>query len=200
MLPLGGIEFRCGGTDNGVSSTTGDSSEMKRTTSTDLEIPANEAWQLLGNQFGENGDWTSFLTSSYIDGPAEVGATRVCHNRDKITTEKITVFEPQNMKLTYVLADDMPRWLKSSPHTWTVTPRGIDKSTVTSDLVVNLKWWALPLTPVLHLVLGFVVRRVQKEFKHWAETGTPTERKQAHLLKHAKWRSVEVPAPSDSPT
>ncbi|MBX2800856.1 MAG: SRPBCC family protein, partial [Myxococcales bacterium] len=50
--------------------------EMRRTI--EMEASADQAWQVLGERFGDIAQWSSTLATSSLQGTLGVGATRVC--------------------------------------------------------------------------------------------------------------------------
>jgi len=44
-----------------------------------ISAPAEDAWVVVGERFGEIGEWTSPITRSAMDGPPAAGRVRTCH-------------------------------------------------------------------------------------------------------------------------
>lgn len=43
-----------------------------------INAPAEDAWAVVGERFGEIGQWASAITESVMDGPSAVGQVRTC--------------------------------------------------------------------------------------------------------------------------
>ncbi|MBL4788427.1 MAG: SRPBCC family protein [Kordiimonadaceae bacterium] len=145
----------------------------------ELDIPAERAWVAVGEKFGDTGLWTSFLDSSYMEGEVGVGGQRVCVQGKKKLTEHLTKYDPQTMTLEYELIGGRPAIVKFAGNRWTVVPLGSQRSKLTMSPTSQLRWWALPLAPVMSLVLRAILPKVLEEFKCWAETGELHPRKKA---------------------
>jgi len=46
-----------------------------------VQVPASEAWALVGEQFGRIDTWASPIMASFLDRPPRQGAVRTCHVR-----------------------------------------------------------------------------------------------------------------------
>ena len=144
-----------------------------------LDIPASEAWVVVGDKFGETGQWTSLLDSSHLEGALSEGGYRVCHQGKKTFTEQITSFDPEHMRLEYELVKGRPPIIKSARNSWCVTPVSETTSQMSMNPNITLHWWALWLTPLLSFGLNRDLKKVMEEFKYWAETGKVHPRKKA---------------------
>lgn len=148
-----------------------------------LDIPAREAWTAIGEKFGETGQWTSALDSSHMIGDVAEGGHRVCIQGQKTLTEKVINYDNENMSLEYELVEGRPAIVESAFNNWSVKSTGPDTCLVTMRPVTKLKWWALPMTPVLAIGLNSILPKVLEEFKHWAETSEVHPKKLAHDTK-----------------
>jgi hypothetical protein len=43
-----------------------------------INAPAEDAWVVVGERFGDIGEWASAITESVMDGPPAVGRVRTC--------------------------------------------------------------------------------------------------------------------------
>jgi len=43
-----------------------------------INAPAEDAWAVVGERFGEAGQWASAITESVMDGPSAAGQVRTC--------------------------------------------------------------------------------------------------------------------------
>ncbi|MEX0299310.1 MAG: SRPBCC family protein [Kordiimonas sp.] len=152
---------------------------MNKVFEIELNISAEQAWVAVGEKFGETGQWTSLLDSSYLEGQLAPGGYRVCMQKNKKLTERITQFDPENMKLEYELIDGRPPIVQSAGNSWSIMSLGSKCCLVSMRPEISMKWWAVLLTPLLWLGLNTSLPKVLEEFKHWAETGTVHPRKKA---------------------
>ncbi len=152
---------------------------MKNVYQIELDIPAEQAWVAIGEKFGETGQWTSLLDSSFMEGELAPGGCRVCLQKNKKLTEEITKFDPENMELKYELVMGRPPIVKSAGNSWSITPLDPRRCQVSMCPHITMKWWAVILTPLLWFGLNTSLPKVLEEFKYWAETGTVHPRKRA---------------------
>lgn len=161
---------------------------MRVVVSTEIDLPADQTWHLAADRFGETGDWTSQLTSSYLaDDTVGEGATRVCRAGEKVREERITAYHPDQMRLTYTLLDP-PSWVRSVANTWSVGSLDPQRSTLTMEVALDVAWYLRPATPLLRFGFRRLLRDVQEEFAHWAETGEPHPRKRKRSVDTAERR------------
>lgn len=151
-----------------------------------LDIPAAKAWQKLGEEFVDIGKWTSLLTSSYMQGDIEVGSTRVCMIGDQKTTEIIIKYEPENMAFAYKATSGVPSWMTAAENHWQIKPKGENSCIIISTPVIQVKWWILPILPLMSFMLDKMINRAFGEFKHWAENDKPHPRKISTDYKYLK--------------
>jgi hypothetical protein len=152
---------------------------MKKLYEIEVDLPAKVVWVAACENFGETGQWTSFLDSSYLEGDVSGGGYRVCLQGRKKFTEHITKFDAENMLLEYELINGRPVIIESARNCWSVVPLGAERSKLIMSPIIVLKWWAKFLKPMLNLGLSGTLPKVLEEFKYWAETGDVHPRKKS---------------------
>lgn len=160
---------------------------MKKSKTVILDLSATQAWEAIGNRFGDNGIWAASLTSSRLSGDLEVGVERICMNKQHETIEKLTSFDAKNMELSYEITSKLPNFIKTAKNHWSVKSLGINKSSMTSTVTSDLVWWAKPLSPLMSFAISGILTKAMDELKHWAETGQQHPRKKAYNRKFAKF-------------
>lgn len=160
---------------------------MRKTKTVLLNVSAEQAWEAIGNRFGDNGLWAASLTSSYLTGDLEVGVSRICMNKDHKTVEELTQYDSEHMELSYHITSDLPFFIKTAKNHWSVKSLGPNKSSMTSEVTSDLAWWALPLTPLMSLGIDGILTKAMDELKHWAETGEQHPRKKLYNSKFSKF-------------
>ena len=84
---------------------------------------------MLGERFGQIGEWAAPITSSSVDGELTVGAIRTCQFagfgpfQAGTIHERLLEFEPAAMSLAYESAEWMPSFVKSAVNRWSVRLR-----------------------------------------------------------------------------
>lgn len=159
---------------------------MQKYYEVELDISAAKAWQKLGVEFADIGKWTSLLSSSYMRGDIALGATRVCMVGNQETTEIIIKFEPKNMAFAYKATSGVPRWMTAAENHWKIKPKSEGKCVVISEPVIKVKWWVLPILPLMSFMLDKMVKKAFVEFKYWAENGKPHPDKITNDKKYLK--------------
>jgi hypothetical protein len=91
-----------------------------------IDAPAQGAWAVLGERFGQISDWAAPIETSSLDGKPAVGAIRTCQFvgfgpfKSGAIKERLVEFDPSTMSLAYESADGMPSFVKSAVNRWTV--------------------------------------------------------------------------------
>ena len=79
-----------------------------------INAPAEDAWVVVGERFGDIGEWASAITESVMDGPPAVGRVRTCQVagfgpiKVGVITERLIQFDPEAKSLAYQAAAGMP--------------------------------------------------------------------------------------------
>ena len=150
---------------------------MRIFATTPVDVPAEHAWALVADEFGNNAKWVSSLSSSRLNrDTVEAGTGRVCQLGKQELVEEITDLDRDHLVLTYKMPNP-PGPVRTVTNTWTVTPKGASRCDVSSDVNLSLRWWGKPVAPLMKLSLNRVIARALEEFRHYAETGTPHPRK-----------------------
>jgi Polyketide cyclase / dehydrase and lipid transport len=150
-----------------------------------IDAPAAAAWAVLGERFGQIGEWAAPITSSCLDGEAMVGATRTCHFagfgpfKAGTLTERLVEFDPGAMTLAYESVDGMPSFVKSARNRWTVQPRSAASCLVRTHATLELQGPVRLLQFVVRRRLQADGARVLDELRYQVEHGRPHPRKLA---------------------
>jgi hypothetical protein len=161
------------------------------TDSIDIAAPAEQVWQVIAAQFDRIGAWATAIPTStpapMVSGLADAGApvpARVCHTGIRAlpqVTETITAFDPHTRTLTYQATTGMPKFVTAARNTWTVTELGPRQCHVHYHAEFSthgLIGWIV--RPLLLARVGRDGKHLLADLKHYAETGRPSPRKQAH--------------------
>jgi hypothetical protein len=74
-----------------------------------INAPAEDAWVVVGERFGQISEWASAITQSVIDGPPAAGRVRTCQVAGfgpipaGVITERLVRFDPDARSLSYEL-------------------------------------------------------------------------------------------------
>ena len=91
-----------------------------------INAPAQSAWAVVGEQFGEIGQWAAPIECSSLDSPPGRGAIRTCQIiqfgpfRAGTIKERLIEFDPTAMTCTYESAEGMPAFVSKAVNTWSV--------------------------------------------------------------------------------
>jgi len=146
-----------------------------------------EAWDVLGNQFGEAYQWASGLNHSHAYGEPQLEGA-ACNNRSCDTAqgqieEVIRTFDPKNYVLEYEVIDGFPFFVDTGINKWQLTANG---NTTTVNIDFNLKTKGLMgiiMQPMMKMQMNKLIGFVLEDFKHYVETGQPSPRKAKELAK-----------------
>ena len=156
---------------------------MRISTSTTIERPASDVWDLLGRRFGEASTWASSISASQAVGEPTIAGDRAGgasagspYPADHLV-EELVAYDDAAMTLTYRLAEGMQQVARSAHNTWSVVPLGETTSQLRIEAEVDLAPTGRALGFVLRPYLSAMGRRNADDFKTYVETGRPSERK-----------------------
>lgn len=158
---------------------------MKISREITVGVSADKAWELIGENFGNVGDFSSLLHSSHLEGELDVGAKRVCDlGKKENAVETIIHFDRQARVLTYLLTKGLPPFMTRVQNHWEVIEKGPNNAVLRTSPTMDIKWWGLPLVPLMRVGVGPVLNKFLMEAKHLLETGAlhPRVKKQKAKL------------------
>lgn len=136
-----------------------------------LNAPANEIWALMGEGYGDVGQWARGLKGSHLRDPGAgmvQGAIRVCErDNGQAIHEQARIYDPHSMTLSYTVVDGMPSWVAEASNTWTIRPDGLG-CVVTARAVLTLPWWLRPVTPLMRMWIRSLGRRFMDDMEQVA--------------------------------
>jgi len=144
-----------------------------------INAPAEEAWALIGERFGDIAEWASAITESVMDGPPAIGRVRTCQVAGfgpiaaGVIKERLIEFDPQARSLSYEAAAGMPWFIAGAVSRWSVHPGPGSACTVRIHATLALRLAARPLSPVLRWRMRDDTRRALAELRHRVKTGHP---------------------------
>ena len=163
---------------------------MEIRTSFTVNKPADQVWDVLGNDFGGAAKWaTGLYHSEEYGAPQLAGAS--CNNRACDTDfgkikEVVRVFDAKNYHLAYSVIEGFPGFVKSGTNNWRLTPQG-DKTKVDIHFVGELQGvMGFIMKPMMKMKLGGALKQAGQDFKHYVETGQPSPAKAKELAKQSR--------------
>lgn len=156
-------------------------------TKINLSVSAEQAWETIGEKFGDFGEWISVLNSSQLEGTLGVNAKRVCRTKKvgpfppSVISEKLVAFNPKNHSYTYVVDNGLPSILKSAQNQWKIVRIDDKNCTVFSHATLTLKFWLFPFSWLLKIAMKKDIKKSFEEMKHFIETGKTHPRKTSSL-------------------
>jgi hypothetical protein len=150
-----------------------------------IDAPAAAAWAVLGERFGQIGDWATPITNSYVDGELTVGAVRTCQFsgfgpfKPGAIQERLVEFDPGAMTLAYESVEGIPSFVKSARNRWTIEPRSAASCLVRTHATLELQGPLRLLQFVVAHRLQADGARVLDELRYQVEHGRPHPRKLA---------------------
>jgi len=149
-----------------------------------VQVPADQAWALVGTQFGQVAAWASPITASSLDGPPQSGAVRVCHIRGfgpvppGVIRERLLSYDPAARSLSYQ-ADGLPWYITCAVSRWQVRPADGGASAVSIRATMTLQPLLRPFSPAVRWRMRRDSAAVLDELAHRLRTGLPHPRKVA---------------------
>ena len=93
-----------------------------------INASAAAAWTVLGEQFGDIGQWAAPILGSWLDAEPGPGAVRTCQIAAFAPfaageiKERLVQFDPVTMTLVYESAAGMPSFVRYAINSWPVQP------------------------------------------------------------------------------
>jgi hypothetical protein len=146
-----------------------------------INAPAEDAWVVVGERFGDIGEWASAITESAMDGPPAAGRVRTCQVAGfgpigaGVIRERLIEFDPQARSLSYEAAAGMPWFIAGAVSHWSVHVGPGSGCTVRIHATLALRLAARPLSPALRWRIRTDTRRALAELRHRVETGHPAQ-------------------------
>ena len=150
-----------------------------------IHAPAHAAWLVLGERFGQIGEWAAPIVASSLDGEPTVGSVRTCQIarfgpfKPGAIKERLVAFDAPAMSLAYESAEGMPAFVKYALNRWSVQPETDTTCVVRTHATVELQGPMRLLTLFLKFRLQADGARVLDELRYLIEHGRPHPRKLA---------------------
>lgn len=152
-----------------------------------IEKPADQVWEVLGNQYGEAYKWASGINHSSSYGKAELTQAN-CNNRTcelpsgKIE-EVIRVFDPNNHVLEYEVIQGFPFFVESGVNHWELASLG-SRTKVHMHLTITTKGiMGKVMGPMMKSQMAKATKSVLYDLKHYVETGKASPEKTNEMAK-----------------
>lgn len=148
-----------------------------------IDAPAQAAWAVIGDQFGEIGRWAAPIIHSSVDSQPGPGAIRTCHIanfgpfRAGSIKERLLEFDPAAMTLVYESVEGMPSFVRRAVNRWSVHPEAATRCVVRTHATLTLNGPIRMLAPLLKQKLQADGARVLGELRYRVEHGRPHPRK-----------------------
>ena len=147
---------------------------------TPVAVPAETAWRLMGEDFGNVAEWTSFLSASSLDGPVRQGALRTCTPRKGFgpfepaeVTERLVVYQPEAMILEYEVLVGLPDMVKTARNRWRIHAVGEGRCLIHSHAVIEIRGLMRLLSPLLKMMMLRDLRKAHHEMRYRLVEGRP---------------------------
>ena len=149
-----------------------------------IKSGVDNAWDVLGNQFGEMDKWATFVQKSEVSGYSELPglsySIRSLETANGPTKQRIISFNPENHSLSYEGIQGVPFFLNNPIAIWALTQ--VDDSNVKLELSFSAETKGIVgaiLGPIVKMKFGKIGDELLDDFKQYVETGKPSSRKMA---------------------
>lgn len=145
----------------------------------EVQVPASQAWQLLGEEFGEIAQWALSITKSSLNGPLQEGVVRSCEIsgfgpfQASTITEELVHFDRDTLSFRYQARAGLPPLMAHAENHWQVHETGPQSCRITSQAKLQLAWWAWPMSPLLKLQIKRESQGFLQQLRHRLEEGVP---------------------------
>jgi hypothetical protein len=150
-----------------------------------IDAPARTAWAVLGDQFGEIGQWAGPIVYSSLDSPPGAGAVRTCQIASfgpfqaGTIKERLLQFDPTAMTLEYESAEGMPAFVSNAVNRWSVHAETASRCVVRTHATLDVRGPIRAVEALLRIQLRRNGVRVLEELRYRVEHGRPHPRKLA---------------------
>ena len=159
-----------------------------------INVSADQLWEMVGPGFIEVYKWSSSVDHAEGSGKSEFEGA-VCSERscnvnvkgfNKIS-EKLTNYDEAKMTLSYVVNDGMPGFVSMAKNTWTVVAVNENQSKLVMKARFETKGlMGAMMRGTMSKKMNETLNTVLNDAKVYAETGVPSEVKQARIAKLEK--------------
>lgn len=150
-----------------------------------INAPAHAAWEVVGERFGQIGEWATPIIASSLEGEPSLGAIRICQVarfgpfRAGVIHEQLVDFDPAAMTLSYKSTAGLPAFVRSAVNNWSVHPDSAATCIVRTHATLELRGPVRLLSFFVTRKLQAEAARVLDELRHQVEYGRPHPRKLA---------------------
>ncbi|MBL4658898.1 MAG: SRPBCC family protein [Alcanivoracaceae bacterium] len=165
---------------------------MKIRTEFKVSVPAERAWEVIAEKFGDAAEWAATLESTSLKGSLGVGAIRTCRTKGvgpfppATIEERLIDFDSKQLRYTYVVESGLPAIFKSAQNTWSVESISETSCIIHTLVIAKLNFWLRPLEWLFPLLLKRDLKKTFEELSHFIEQGKPHPRKVKSISKRAK--------------
>ena len=142
-----------------------------------IDKSVDDAWEVLGVQFGEIDKWASYMRRSELSGKLEIGGARALETAQGPVKQQLTSFNPERNSLSYKAIAGSPFFAKATNVEWSLAQNTGNNAKLTVDFEIVFKGITVILTPIVKKKLGKVIDEMLQEFKYFVENGQPHPRK-----------------------
>jgi len=165
--------------------------EVKMSRSVEVNVSADDLWQIIGPGFADAGKWSTAVDHSAGHGEGKFdGAscdTRSCDLSAKgfsSVNERITEYDNSNRTLAFEVFEGMPGFVTNTNNRTVITELGQGRSQAELQITMHMKpFMGWLLGGMLKKNLNNLIDSALDDLKVFAETGKPSGRKQARLKK-----------------
>jgi len=165
--------------------------EVKMSKSVEVNVSANDLWQIVGPGFAEASKWSTAVDHSAGHGEGQFdGATcdtRSCDLSAKgfsSVNERITEYDAANRTVAFDVFEGMPGFVTYTNNRTVITDLGQDQSQAELQITMHMKpFMGWLLGGMLKKNLNNLLDSALDDLKVFAETGKPSGRKQARMKK-----------------
>ena len=165
--------------------------EVKMSKSVVVNVSANDLWQIVGPGFAEASKWSTAVDHSAGHGEGKFdGATcdtRSCDLSAKgfsSVNEQITEYDASNRTLAFDVFEGMPGFVTYTNNRTVISDLGQGRSQAELQITMHMKpFLGWVLGGMLKKNLSSLIESALDDLKVFAESGKPSDRKQARIKK-----------------
>lgn len=153
-----------------------------------INKPIEKVWEVLGNQFGDAYKWASGINHSKAFSPPEINGApsnnRACELPSGKIKEVIRKFDANKYMLEYEVIEGFPFFVDTAINNWQLSKINLNTTKVDMHLIVKTKGLlGSIMNPMMKMQLKKQIVHIPNDFKHFVETGKPSENKAKELTK-----------------
>jgi carbon monoxide dehydrogenase subunit G len=146
----------------------------------EINAPASEAWNVLGEGFASISEWDSGLKASSLTCGLMAGGIRTCESskgfgpfKPGVVKERILSFDPESMTFEYQGVSGLPGFIHKASNRWSIHKLDTQNCMVQFDATIEFRGIMKLFQPFMKLMMKSDIDRFIEELRYRIVNGHP---------------------------